>query len=266
VNVVGTGGGPSTFNISTAAAFTAAAMGVPVVKTGSRAYTSRFGSVDLLDRLGIRLTSSLAQTTATLEQFGLAFAGPFVYPGELGLLARRIAPSSMRPFGPFLNALGPFLARVPVSAQVTGVSAGMPLTALQQIALQQPERRIWLTSNLPGGDELLGFTDNYIYPNDGTERVVLARRGRGELADLAPVTDPGDLVTHFLSVLAGEAGQTALETVALNAAALAMAGGHTTSWDSAVAHARSTIQSGAVARLAQRVRAASQPVGAVNHG
>jgi anthranilate phosphoribosyltransferase len=44
VNIVGTGGGPRTFNISTAAAFAAAAIGVPVVKTGSRGYASRAGS------------------------------------------------------------------------------------------------------------------------------------------------------------------------------------------------------------------------------
>ena len=54
VNIVGTGGGPSTFNLSTASAFVAAAMGARVIKTGSRAYASRTGSVDLLDRLGIR--------------------------------------------------------------------------------------------------------------------------------------------------------------------------------------------------------------------
>ncbi len=59
VNIVGTGGGPSTFNLSTASAFVGAAAGARVIKTGSRAYKSRTGSVDLLDRLGIRMTDLL---------------------------------------------------------------------------------------------------------------------------------------------------------------------------------------------------------------
>jgi hypothetical protein len=53
VNIVGTGGGPSTFNLSTASAFVAASMGARVIKTGSRAYASKTGSIDLLDRLGL---------------------------------------------------------------------------------------------------------------------------------------------------------------------------------------------------------------------
>ena len=63
-------------------------MGARVIKTGSRAYASRTGSVDLLDRLGIQLTRSYEQTEEMLETFGIACAGPFVYPKELRLLAR----------------------------------------------------------------------------------------------------------------------------------------------------------------------------------
>ena len=122
VNIVGTGGGPSTFNLSTASAFVAAAMGTRVIKTGSRAYASRTGSVDLLDRLGIRQTSSYEQTEEMLDSFGIACAGPFVYPKELRALARQILPFDMKTVGRFFNLIGPFLAAVPVSMQITGVS------------------------------------------------------------------------------------------------------------------------------------------------
>ena len=122
VNIVGTGGGPSTFNLSTASAFVAAAMGARVIKTGSRAYASRTGSVDLLDRLGIQQTTSYEQTEEMLETFGIACAGPFVYPKELRLLARAILPFGMKTVGRFFNVIGPFLAAIPVSTQITGVS------------------------------------------------------------------------------------------------------------------------------------------------
>ena len=75
VNIVGTGGGPSTFNLSTASAFVAAAMGARVIKTGSRAYASKTGSIDLLDRLGLKLTNNYEQTEEMLETFGIACAG-----------------------------------------------------------------------------------------------------------------------------------------------------------------------------------------------
>ncbi|PRH79288.1 hypothetical protein C6N75_10310, partial [Streptomyces solincola] len=192
VNTVGTGGGPATFNVSTAAAFVAAATGVPVVKTGSRAYTSSLGSIDLLERLGVRPTSSYAQTEDTLDRYGIAFAGPFVYPAELGRLARTVLPLPMKPFGRFLNALGPFLAALPVTAQVTGVSHTMPLDALRELAATETGRRLWLTANDQGADELLGFADNTVHTHDrGTVDTV--RIGPGQVAPAGgglPGADP----------------------------------------------------------------------------
>ncbi|MEV7682001.1 hypothetical protein AB0O64_26145 [Streptomyces sp. NPDC088341] len=273
VNVVGTGGGPKTFNISTASAFVAAAAGVRVVKTGSRAYTSSLGSVDLLERLGVRLTSSYDQTAETLDRFGIAFAGPFVYPAQLTRLARTIAPTSMKPFGRFLNALGPFLADLPVTAQITGVSASAPLDGLRALAATVTGRTLWLTTNDRGADELLGFADNTIHTNDGRE----LRFPAGELVpagggfdDLLPVTDPADAPAHFLSVLAGTAGEVATRTVCLNAAALSVASGHTPDWTKAVAVAEDAVRSGAARDLAERIRAAAPGrtarTGAASHG
>ncbi|MFJ1601467.1 hypothetical protein [Streptomyces sp. NPDC088261] len=258
VNVVGTGGGPRTFNISTASAFTAAAAGVRVVKTGSRAYSSSLGSVDLLERLGIRLTSSYEQTGETLERYGIAFAGPFVYPAQLTRLARTVAPLSMKPFGRFLNALGPFLADLPVTAQVTGVSAGAPLTELGALAGTVTDRTLWLTSNDRGADELLGFADNTVHTNAGDEFTVKAGElvsSEGGFDDLAPAADPASAPDHFLSVLGGTAGEVATRTVCLNAAALAVASGHLTDWGRAVAAAEEAVRSGAARALAERIRA-----------
>ncbi|MFI9062012.1 hypothetical protein ACIGQE_09105 [Streptomyces sp. NPDC053429] len=259
VNVVGTGGGPPTFNVSTAAAFVAAAAGVKVVKTGSRAYTSALGSVDLLERLGVRPTSSYTQTEDVLAEYGIAFAGPFVYPAQLTRLARTVAPLAMKPFGRFLNALGPFLADLPVVAQVTGVSAGFPLDTLRELAATATTRRIWLTANDTGADELLPFAVNTVYGDRSATRVIRPGEltpGEGSFEDLRPVTDPAGAVPHFLSVLAGDAGPVARRTVALGAAALIVAAAPGRDWPSAVALADGAIGSGAAADLARRLAAA----------
>lgn len=274
VNIVGTGGGPRTFNISTASAFVAAAMGVRVVKTGSRAYASRYGSIDLLERLGVGLSSSYEHTSDILDRFGIAFAGHFVYPAALSRLARRIVPMSMRAFGRFLNALGPFLAAVPVTAQVTGVSEHAPLTELRQLAATISDRRIWLCSNDLGADELLGFADNVIYTGEdaGAVRLWPGRftSDAGTLQDLRPVENPGAVVGHFLDVVSGAANDVATRTVCLNAASLAVASGHIEGWAQAITTAEDAVRNGAARDLLERMRVQRQralsPAGTIGHG
>ena len=173
VNIVGTGGGPSTFNLSTASAFVAAAMGARVIKTGSRAYASRTGSVDLLDRLGIRLTSSYEQSEEMLERFGIACAGPFVYPKELALLARSILPFGMKTVGRFFNVIGPFLAAIPVTTQITGASDHSVLPTFRQLVEGDPSKRYWICSNSLGVDELLSIVPSDVYDSGDDKEFTL---------------------------------------------------------------------------------------------
>ncbi|MFJ9606119.1 hypothetical protein ACIRS1_07135 [Kitasatospora sp. NPDC101176] len=255
VNIVGTGGGPATFNLSTAAALTAASMGIPVVKSGSRAYTSAAGSIDLLERLGITLTSSHAATGEDLARHGIAFAGPHVYPPALTRLARILYPLTLKPFGAFLNTLGPLLASVPVTAQLTGVCAAARLDALRDLAARTATRTVWLATNSAGADELLPFADNTLHTPGGAIHLSAGSVApdRGTLADLAP--HPDDLTGHFLRALAGQGGDTATHTIALNAAALALASGRHTRWHTAHAAALDALADGAPRALAERLRA-----------
>jgi anthranilate phosphoribosyltransferase len=272
VNIVGTGGGPRTANISTAAAFVAAAMGVRVVKTGSRASSGGVGSIDLLGRLGVGLTRSYAETADQLDRFGIAFAGYFVYPTELTRLARTVLPLDLRTIGRWINTIGPFLADLPVSAQLTGVSDVTHLPALSALAAARPERRTWLCSNELGADELLSFTTNSLHGPRGVDDGLLHAPqvdegalhrpgsaafqvgpvGHGDLSGLAASTD--DVVMHFLDLLAGHAPAAAVDTVCLNAAALAVAAGQESGFTAGFHAARAAVEDGAPVALAERMR------------
>lgn len=258
VNIVGTGGGIRTFNISTAAALVAAAQSVPVVKTGSGAYTSRMGSYDLLRRLGIALTTSYDQTADHLMRYDIAFAGPFVYPAELGLLARAVAPLDFRAIGRIVNVLGPFLADVDTTAQLTGVSDHSRLPMLQALAAASGPKRVWLSSNALGADELLSFAGNDIWRSDVAAPVRLepAALGlaSGTPADLAPAREDGLAVAHFLALLAGDAPPAAVQTVCLNAAALMVLSGHAGSWPDAFRASAQVIAGGHAVAVVERLR------------
>ena len=259
VNIVGTGGGPSTFNLSTASAFVAAAMGARVIKTGSRAYASRTGSVDLLDRLGIQQTTTYEQTDEMLETFGIACAGPFVYPKELRLLARAILPFGMKTVGRFFNVIGPFLAAIPVSTQITGVSDHSVLPTFRQLVAEDRSKRFWICSNKLGVDELLSIEESLVYDSSQDEEFTLDPRelglGGGSFDDLLPVPDLDDTVSHFLALIGGDGPVAALESIRLNAAALALNGDVVEDLPAGLKLAAEVMSSGEPARLIERMRA-----------
>ncbi|WP_017579242.1 hypothetical protein [Nocardiopsis valliformis] len=256
VNIVGTGGGPRTFNVSVAAAFVAAATGVRVLKTGSRAYTSGVGSVDLLGFLGVPLTTSHDRTREFLDRHGLAFPSGFVFPRELALLARSVYPLDMRTVGRFVSRVGPLLAAVPTTAQVTGVSEPALADLLLHVA-RASGRALWLCSNDLGVDELLSFRPNTVrgtgvntYNLDGGDLGL----GPGSLDDLRPVEGREAVARDFVHLLGGGRSRAATETVCLNAAALARANGNSGSWPDLVGAAADAVYSGAAVRLLHELR------------
>ena len=259
VNIVGTGGGPSTFNLSTASAFVAAGLGARVIKTGSRAYASRTGSVDLLDRLGIPQTTSYAQTEEMLDAYGMACAGAFVYPKELRILARQILPFDMKTMGRFFNVIGPFLGAVPVSTQITGVSDHAVLETFRHLAAEDPSRDFWICSNELGCDELLSIAPSRVYDSRRDEELTLDPAELGLAArpfdDLLPVSDLDATVGNFLALIGGDGPVGAIESIKLNAGALAINCGVASDWPQALALADETMKAGEPARLIERMRA-----------
>jgi len=237
----------------------AASMGARVIKTGSRAYASRTGSVDLLDRLGLQLTTSYEQTDEMLETFGIACAGPFVYPKELRLLARAILPFGMKTVGRFFNVIGPFLAAIPVSTQITGVSDHSVLPMFRELVAEDRSKRFWITSNKLGVDELLSIEESLVYDSGRDEEFTLDPRelglGEGSFDDLLPVDDLDNTVTHFLALLGGEGPTAAIDSIKLNAGALAINGGVAEDWPAALELAAEAMAGGQPASLIERLRA-----------
>jgi anthranilate phosphoribosyltransferase len=108
VDTCGTGGGNSgTFNISTAAAIVAASAGASVAKHGNRRSTSRTGSADVLQELGVNVECSIATTQKCLDQLGLCFCfAPLFHPSVKHVMKVRKSldhPTIFNLLGPLCN-------------------------------------------------------------------------------------------------------------------------------------------------------------------
>ncbi|NUB45448.1 hypothetical protein GEU84_013700 [Fertoebacter nigrum] len=227
VNIVGTGGGRSTFNISTTAAFVAAAAGVKVLKSGSSAYSSSVGSGDILNALGLARAPSDAFTDAMLSETGLAFAAPQRYAPVCKRLAIAALPLDFKVIGRFVNTLGPLICPYDMRAHVIGVSSLRLFGQLHQIAQLLAVPALLVHSDL-GVDEFLSIgTNSWLWAQDEQARLQNASAlglGQGSLDDLAG----GDLshnIAMMTAILKGQGNRTSTETVALNAGAALFAGG-----------------------------------------
>lgn len=123
INIVGTGGGLSTFNISTASAFVACSAGAMVLKSGSHGYTSKCGSLDVLKALGLNVRLNEDSMEKMVEEIGIGFVNPEMYSPFLKRLAMSIFPLDIKEIGQFINTIGPLLCPVDVHGQITGVNS-----------------------------------------------------------------------------------------------------------------------------------------------
>jgi|GEM_PF-705357 len=168
----GTGGsGIPRFNTSTTAAFVMAAAGVPVVKFGNRAASSKSGSFDLLELLGIPATWPLEALPELLEACGLVFLyAPQVYSELSGFMAVRRAlgvPTIFNSMGPLLNPMRP-------AYRLLGVSnPTMQMLLADFLSNDRHTEHAWVLRASSGLDELVSDESNSIYDvTAGTKRLM----------------------------------------------------------------------------------------------
>jgi anthranilate phosphoribosyltransferase len=152
VDTCGTGGDASgTFNISTATALVAAGAGVRVAKHGNRSLTSKCGSADVMEALGVEIHLSADRLAACLEEVGMAFLfAPAMHSAMKHVQAARRELHLRTVF----NLLGPLTNPAHASAQVVGVYSAELVEKLAEALSMLGLRRALVVHGLDGLDEI----------------------------------------------------------------------------------------------------------------
>jgi anthranilate phosphoribosyltransferase len=260
VDTCGTGGGRvGTLNISTAAAFVVAGAGVPVAKHGNRSFTSRSGSADVLEALGVDIGLPPASAAGVLADAGLVFLfAPTYHPAmrHAGPVRKELGvPSIMNLVGPLANPAG-------VERQVIGVSSEErgPLVA-SALARLGAAHALVLHAAI-GMDEVSPSGTTHVWEVRGGE-VARWSIAPGELAlechDLDGLAggEPEENATRVERLLEGGGQDVERCAVLLNAAAALYVSGNGWTLAESAARAREAMTQGAGAEVLSRLRAAA---------
>jgi anthranilate phosphoribosyltransferase len=152
VDTCGTGGDASaTFNVSTAAAFVAAAAGARVAKHGNRSVSSKSGSADVLEAAGVRLDLTPAQVARCIEEVGVGF---MFAPAHHGAMKHAVGPRREMGARTIFNMLGPLTNPANAPNQVLGVFTDELLEPLARVLLELGSRHVLVVHARDGLDEI----------------------------------------------------------------------------------------------------------------
>ncbi|HVP38963.1 MAG TPA: anthranilate phosphoribosyltransferase [Candidatus Saccharimonadales bacterium] len=259
LDTCGTGGdGSGSLNISTAAALVAAACGVAVAKHGNRSVSSRCGSADVLEALGVKLGLPPEAVGRCVDEVGIGFLfAPALHPAM-----RHVAPAR-RELGvrTVFNLLGPLTNPAGADCQLLGTFAPWAADLLAGALAQLGTRRAWVVHGHGGLDELTA---------SGPSRVLEVEAGRVREATVEPRAlgleappegalrggDAAENATRLRAILSG-AADPAAGTVALNAAAALVVAGSVPDLAAGLARAREALAQGRPAQALDRLAALS---------
>jgi anthranilate phosphoribosyltransferase len=256
----GTGGDRSgTFNISSAAALVVAACGVTVAKHGNRSVSSRCGSADVFEQLGVNIAAAPAVVERTLREAGIAFFfAPTFHPSMKHAAATRRELGIRTAF----NLLGPLTNPAGASRQIVGVPRSELTELLARALLMLGSTRAWVVHGADGIDEIstTGYTKVsecrdgavqtfYVHPADfGFEKAAPDDLKGGDAAANA------DIVRGVLDGVRGAAR----DVVLLNAGAALFVSSRAESVSAGVTLARAAVDAGSARATLDRMIRSSQ--------
>jgi anthranilate phosphoribosyltransferase len=256
LDTAGTGGDRSgTFNISTAAAFVAAAAGVRVAKHGNRSATSRSGSADVMEALGLDIQMPMERLRRAIKDAGIGFlfaqrfhtSMKHVMPVRTQLKVRTV-----------FNILGPLASPAGASFQVVGVSSPeimeLMANALQGLGLHHA----FVVHGANGMDEVSISSRTYVVEIRGEEirQFVMTPEDFGISSAKIEAILGGDAAENakiIEAIFRGERGARR-DVVLLNAAPALVAGGAANTWKEGIQLAGDAIDSGAALKKLEELR------------
>ncbi len=263
VDTCGTGGDETgTFNISTASAIVAAAAGARVAKHGNRSVSSRSGSADVLEALGVRIDLPMTVAGRSVREIGIGF----LFAPAAHAAARHAAPARQQ-IGQrtIFNLLGPLTNPAGAEAQVLGVFSADVIDTVAATLAELGTHRAFVVHGAGGLDEisLSGETQIAEVRNGSVRRFIVAPEDFGisrSPREALRGGTPQENATLIHSLLAGEPGPR-LDIVLANAAAALVVAGIADNFRTATELARQAITTGkAREKLDQLKKFSNRPI------
>jgi anthranilate phosphoribosyltransferase len=262
VDTAGTGGGPSTFNVSTTAALVAAGAGCAVAKHGNRSNTSRCGSADLLEALGVNIDLGPEAVSRCIDEVGFGF---MFAPRHHAAMAHVIPVRRELGVRTIFNFLGPLTNPAGAERQLLGVSDRHYQETIAEALVGLGSVRAMVVSAEDGVDELsISARTRVIEVDEGGTSEWFAEPGEcglaeAELEEVAGGT-PEENAAASRAVLEGESGPRR-DLVLLNAGAAIYVGGLAADLGEGVAKAAAAVDSGAARQVLGRLIATTAELG-----
>lgn len=255
IDIVGTGGdGSNTFNISTTASLVAAGMGIPVAKHGNRAASSKCGSADLLEILGVNINLTPKQAEEVFKKIGIVFLfAPLYHPAmkQIGPVRKELRVRTI------FNFLGPFLNPALTKRQLLGVPNEKIAKKLATVATKLKFKHLMLVTSKDGMDEITTTSETKVFEVKGNklssytispQQFGLKKATKQDLMGKDPRTNAS--ITQ--SILKGKAGPQR-DIVVLNSAAAFYLSGKAKNIEQGITLAEKSIDSGFALETLQKL-------------